>query len=528
MTHQQIEKLKEPETFAERPDKVEIIQTHMSVVCLAGERVYKLKKHIELPFADFSTLEKRREFCELELHLNRRLCPDIYLEVVPLVEDPDGRLRFVPDGEGKTDGGETIDYAVRMQRLPTERMLDVLLEEEDGVSRQEIRGIASRMVEFHRTARRDEAVKELGSPDKLREFAMNNFEQTRSMADDLFAATLHAALEKRTADDFEQFADLLAARADKGFAVEGHGDLHARNICMTDPPAIYDCIEFNPGFRCADVAAEHAFLVMDLRFRGHAELADVYLDAVIEKSGDAKIRRLMPMLVRYRAMIRAKVAAIAIGEREMPEKERHESATEARRYLRLAGATTVEDKAPIWILSCGLPATGKSTLARILAEAPGTAWPLFSSDAVRKNLAGAAPGARLPESYYTSEFSRRTYDALYRRAKSATGDGSVVLLDANFRSRGERAKARKAATQCGARFVIVEAIAEEATIRSRLAQRAGDPHATSDADLMVYEKLKDTFETPQEDEADHVFRIDNNDNPEATAEAVLGQLVAGR
>ena len=266
---------------------------------------------------------------------------------------------------------------------------------------------------------------------------------------------------------------------------------------MTDPPAIYDCIEFNPAFRCADVATEHAFLVMDLRFRGHAELAEVYLEAVIEASGDADIRRLMPMLVRYRAMIRAKVSALAADEQEIPEKERRESAETARRYVRLAGASAVEDRAPLWIAFCGLPATGKSTLARTLAEAAGAAWPLLSSDAIRKDLAGVAPDARLPESCYTAEFSRRTYDELYRRARSATGNQPVVLLDANFRSRDERARAREAASECDARFVIVETKAAEATIRSRLAQREEDPHATSDADLTVYEKLKNAFEAPQ-------------------------------
>ncbi len=525
MSPEQIDKLKQSATRAGRPGEVEIIQTHLSVVCLAGEYAYKLKKAVKLPFADFSTLEKRRLFCEQELRLNRRLCPDIYLGVVPLMEEPDGRLRLATDCGKESGEGETVDFAVRMKRLPAERMLDVLLEEEDAVSHGEIREIAGRMVGFHRTARRDGEVKDLGSPDKLRGFATANFEETRAMVGDLFPATLHQALERRTVRDFDHFADLLRARADGGCVVEGHGDLHARNICMTRPPAIYDCIEFNPGFRCADVATEHAFLVMDLRFRGHSELADAYLDAVIEEGGDTDIRRLMPMLVRYRAMIRGKVSAIAAGESEMPDDKRRASATAARRYLRLAGATAVEDDAPLWIAFCGLPATGKSTLARTLAEAAGKTWPVVSSDAVRKDLAGVPPDASLPESCYTAGFSRRTYDELHRRAESAAGSSPVVLLDANFRSRDERASARKAAVQRGARFVLVETKAAEATIRARLAQRSEDPHATSDADLAVYEKLKDEFEPPQEDEADPVVRINATEDPETTVEEVLGRLV---
>lgn len=526
MTPERIEQLKQPEAFAEHPDEVEIIQTHMSVVCVAGERVYKLKKAIELPFADFSTLEKRRVFCERELWLNRRLCPDTYLDVVPLVEVPEAGLRFVTDEGDKVENGKTIDFAVRMKRLPAKRMLDVLLKERDAVSDVEIRQIARRMVEFHRSARRDEEVMDLGSPEKLRQFAMDNFEETRTIVGDILPEALHQALEQRTVRDFDNFANLLQERVNGGFVVEGHGDLHARNICMTDPPAIYDCIEFNPGFRCADVATEHAFLVMDLRFRGHPKLADIYLESVIEESGDADIRQLMPMLVRYRAAVRAKVSAIAAGEREMPQEERRASASNARKYLRLAGASAVEDDAPLWIVFCGLPATGKSTLARTLEKAAGTTpWFAVSSDAARKDIAGVPPDTPLPESCYNAEFSRRTYDELYRHAKSATENHPVVLLDANFRSRNERSNARKAASQCGARFVIVEVKATEDTIRSRLAQRAEKPRATSDADLAVYEKLKGEFEVPQENEADPVVRIDANGDSEKTAEELLGQLI---
>ncbi len=519
MAPERIEELRRPEIFPEHPEEVEIIQTHLSIVCLAGDRVYKLKKAIELPFADFSTLEKRRGFCEQELRLNRRLCPDIYLEVVPLVRRPDGDLRFVPGGSG---GGETVDYAVRMARMPADRMLDVLLEN-DAVSAGEIRGIARRMVAFHREARRDPEVVDLGSPEKLRRYALANFEETRAMTGEVFSAELHRALEQRTEEDFDRFEPLLRERAAAGCVVEGHGDLHARNICMTDPVAIYDCIEFNPGFRCGDVANEHAFLVMDLRFRGHPELARVYLDAVIGESGDEDIRRLMPMLVRYRAMVRAKVSAIAAGEREMPEDKRRESAIAARRYLSLAGATAVEENAPTWIALCGLPATGKSTLARALADASGKTWPVFSSDSIRKELAGVPPDARLPDSCYTPDFSRRTYDMLHRHAASASRTHPVVLLDANFRTRDERSRARDAARECGARFVVLETTAAEHVIRGRLGKRARDPDATSDADLAIYEKLKQEFDAVDDGEADHVVRTDGGGEPEPGS--VLAALV---
>lgn len=522
MSPEQIQQLKQPETFPELPEEVKIIQTHMSIVCLAGDRAYKIKKSIKLPFADFSTREKRREFCDQELRLNRRLCPEIYLEVIPLVKQSDGILRFLPAGEGD---GETVDFAVRMVRMPADRMLDVLLEEDDAVSDGQIRDIAHRMTRFHREARRDDEVANLGSPENLRSFALANFEETREMTGEVFPPALHQALKRRAVADFDRFGQLLRQRADAGRVVEGHGDLHARNICMTDPVAIYDCIEFNPGFRCGDVANEHAFLVMDLRFRGHAELARLYLDAVIDISGDEDIRRLMPMLVRYRAMVRAKVSAIAANETEIPENQRHQSAAAAQQYLQLAGATAVEESAPIWIALCGLPATGKSTLARALAEASGKTWPVFSSDIMRKQLAGVPPGTRLPESFYSADHSRQTYDALYHLAESASQSHPVVLLDANFRTRGERSIAREAAGRCGASLVVVETTATESAIRSRLQNRAAQPDTDSDADLAVYQTLKDQFESPGEDEALRVVRIDTNRKSWTNTADVLAHLI---
>ena len=524
MNPEMIEQLKNPEVFPERPEEVEIIQTHLSIVCLAGDRVYKLKKSIKLPFANFSSLENRHDYCEEELRLNRRLCPEVYLGVVPLVKLPAGHLKFAVRGDQSTDAAP-IDWAVRMTRLPADRMLDVLLEA-GRVEEEEIDGIASRMVAFHKKARRGREVADLGDPRKLRQFAFENFEETRSQTGKVFPADLHRALENRTRQDFDRSAELLQQRAEDGFVVDGHGDLHARNICLTDPVTIYDCIEFNPGFRCGDVASEHAFLVMDLRFRGEAHLAHRYLKRVTDLSGDEDLGRLLPMLVRYRAMVRAKVAAITAGEDEISAGEQTKAAETARAYLRFAGATALEDRPPLWIALCGLPATGKSTLAGELKKAAGETWPLFSSDPVRKELAGFSPDERLPGSYYQADFSRRTYDELYRRAQAASGKEPLIILDANFRSREERSQLGKAARQSGARLALIEVTANEERIRDRLRERAASNDSASDADLEVYERLKTTFEPPLPDEADQVVKIPSDPNPGLMVDRVIAKLVS--
>lgn len=511
-----LELLRNPAVYPEQPDTVEIVQTHLSVVCLAGGVAYKLKKPIRLPFADFSSVERRKYYCGEELMLNRRLCPDVYLEVAALRRLSDGRLSFGPEA-----GGEIIDHAVKMRRLPADRMLDRMLETGE-VSDGDIRRIAERVVAFHRDAGRGESVNDWGSPDKLAGFALANFDETRPVAGPVFPAALHAALEERTRRDFDRWLPVLRHRAAEGRVVDGHGDLHARNICLTDPPAIYDCIEFSPEFRCGDVATEHAFLVMDLRFRGHPGLASAYLDEVVSRSGDTGIRDLMPPLVRYRALVRAKVSAITAGETDFSQAARAGAAGTALRYLRLAAASAIEEDGPWWLMFCGLPGSGKSSVARALA-AVGS-WPVFSSDLIRKELAGIAPTDPLPTECYAPGFSRRTYDEL--RFRAVAGRAPVTILDANFRERAERDLTRRAAAETGARLAILLVDTDEETIVARLDHRSGDPASVSDADRAVYRKLRDQFEPPHDGEADRLIAVAGGSPPEAAGDAVLAALMA--
>lgn len=513
MDPSRIEQLRDPAIYPERPESVEILQTHLSVVALSGDHAYKFKKAIRLPFADFTSMEQRGRFCGEEVRLNRRLCPGIYEGVVELRCDGEGRLRI--GGEG-----ELVDYAVRMRRMPQDRMMDVLLGR-NGVERGEVEAIARQVVDFHRGAGRGPEVAAAGDPEQLQDFALANFGETRG----LFPGPLHRALEARTRRDFDRFLPLLKERAASGFVVDGHGDLHARNICLIDPPAIYDCIEFNPAFRCGDVATEHAFLAMDLRFRGHPELARAYLETVLAESGDPGMAEVLPMLIRYRAMVRAKVSAITSGESEIPADARAEAASLAVRYLRLAAATAVEEEGPWWLAFCGLPASGKSSVAEALRRSSGEAWPVLSSDRIRKELAGASPTETLPSEFYTPAFSRRTYDELRSRAATASDSSPVVILDANFREREERLLARNAARESGARFALLQVEAGEARVIERLARRKEDPRSVSDADRAVYEKLKAHFESPLESEADLLIHVPGEVDPDVATEGILAGLL---
>lgn len=530
MEPERIEELKKPGVFPGESETVSIIQTHLSVVCLTSQFAYKFKKAIRLPFADFTTVAKRRHFCEEELHLNRRLCPGVYLEVVSLVRDPDGGIHLGEDGE-------TIDYAVKMQRLPADRMMDVMLDR-DAVTADQVRDIAAQICRFQKTAEQGKGGDDHGSPDRLREFALANFEETASACDTIFPTGLHKALRERTVRDFDHHLPLLRERAEKGKVIDGHGDLHARNICLTDPPSIYDCIEFEPAFRYADVATEHAFLLMDLLYRRHPDLASTYLEAVLAHSGDRELPILLPTLMRYRAMVRAKVAALTAAEPEVEAEARTRAAEDAAAYLRFAAGLAVEEDGPTWLIIGGLPGAGKSTVAQLLGQDPDR--PVLSSDRIRKELAGCDAGETLPEEFYHSDFSDQVYAELAARAGELTASGAkTVILDANFRERSRRDTIRKKADRSGVRALLVFLELDPETAEARIRKRNrpsadnSSPGPTrendaSDADVAVYRRLLREFEPPALNEALPVLCVDASGTPGEVADNILTAQLESR
>jgi len=513
-----LDRLEQSDCYPGSPRDVELRQTHLSVICLAGDRVYKLKKPVQFPFVDFSSVERRRYFCEEEVRLNRRLCPDLYLGVETLFRTAGGSWTFREE-----DGSEIADYAVHMRRLPEGNLLHRRLEEND-VSEEQLREVAHIMAGFHRQGEVSDDVRRAGSPEEQQKAVEQNFEELEALEnrgelgvnEDLLRAIQH-----RTLRSLERWVPVLEERADRDRVVDGHGDLHARNICLTDPPAVFDCIDFRPEFRCGDVVAENAFLVMDLIHRGAPGLAQIYLDAYLEESGDEEERRLMPFFVSFRALVRAKVAALAANEPEIPDEERRQARESVRRYLQLAaGALLNEDR--LLLVACGLPATGKSTLCRELALRTG--WPVCASDRIRKELAGVSHAETLPEEFYRPEFSARTYAEVIRQSCEALSRGCAVA-DANFPRASSRAEADEAARNQGTEAVILWTDCDESVVAERLRGRSEDSASVSDADWEVYRKLKSTFEPPSEEEGRHLVRVDGSETPETNVDRVLTDLL---
>jgi aminoglycoside phosphotransferase family enzyme len=322
---QVVEALMKPEAYDEEPGRIELIQTHISFVFLTSNFVYKVKKAVDLGFLDFTTLEKRRFFCEKELELNRRLCEGMYLEVVPINRSNTIRIK----GEG-----ETVEYAVKMKRMPQESKMSKLLEE-NKVDTKLIDRIAKIIAEFHSKAETNRRISEFGSL-AIETNWEENFEQTEEfVGKTIFMKDFNLTHEKIEAF-VKRNASLLEKRMAEGRIRDCHGDIHSGNIFVTDGIYIFDAIEFNERIRYTDVAADVAFLAMDLDFRGRSDLSVLFVERYVEYSGDRELTKLLPFYKCYRAYVRGKVTSFKLKDPSVSSEDKNSALKEAKAYFKLA------------------------------------------------------------------------------------------------------------------------------------------------------------------------------------------------
>jgi hypothetical protein len=479
-----IEAMLQPAFYAHRPTRVELVQTHISFVLLAGEEVYKIKKSVRFAFLDFSTLERRHHFCREEVRLNRRLAPGVYRGVVALCAH-DGGFALAPD-----DAEDAIEYAVHMRRLPADRMLTSLLDR-DAVTSELIDAIAARLAAFHAAADAGTEIARGGDPAVIARLLEDDFHEVDAFHGHTISATDDAAIRRFCRDFLHRHDALLRRRQVEGRIRDGHGDLHADHICCTDGLVIYDCIEFNPSFRHRDVAAEIAFLAMDLVHRGHSELADRLVARYAELTRDADLPALVPFYACQRAYIRGKVDSLKSLEAEVGAEARAAARQSAAAHFALAYRYTWA-YAPRLVVVVGLSGTGKSTVATTLQARTGFLH--LNSDATRKRLAGLALTARPGAELYTPARNAATYAALYAAAAEALSAGRGVILDATFQRRADRNAARAIARRAGVPILFVECTCPEDEVRRRLAERARRGHDASDADWAIYQQQRRNYE----------------------------------
>jgi len=537
-----VEALSSPSAYPHPAPDVEVRRTHISVVFLAGDFAYKIKKPIELGFVDYGSLERRRHFCEEEVRLNRRLAPEVYLGVVP-VRERDGGLRVAvaeesetgaregpgPDGPERGPGpdeGTVREWAVRMRRLPEDRTLETLLAR-DAVGRAELEKLAAHLAEFHARAERGPEIARYGRFETVAGNARDNFTQSEDQVGSIVHPEVFGRLSDLTDSALERHRERIESRADRGVPCDGHGDLrldHVYFLPARERPLIVDCIEFNEAFRHADPVADMAFLVMDLRRAGRRDLARISAEGWFDRSGDEEGRRLLEFYVAYRAAVRGKVQGIKAAAGDVPEGERREAGAIATGHWLLAlGALAAPRERPALILVGGLPATGKSTLARELARRAG--FRVIRSDAIRKELAGLDPGTSAAAPYgagiYTEEWSDRTYDECRRRAERILFEGGRAIVDASFHRESRRRAFVESAVRHGVaiRFLVCEA--DPGTARGRIRARSGD---ASDADREVYSRMRDRWEPPGPSVARLTRAVSTDGSPEESARAALAIL----
>ena len=474
--------LARPDFYPDPPGRVEVRETHISRVFLAGDRAYKLKKPLVLPFLDYGTPERRREMCAEEVRLNRRLAPELYLGVRALAATADG-LELA-----KEDDVRAVDYVVEMRRYDEASTLAAKLERGE-LKRREVVALGGVLARFHARARR---VAASGMPVLAVERRMTeNFHELLGVVEQRAEVERVLALERFAHAFVAAHARMLDARARRGLVREGHGDLRAEHVLLGETLQVVDCVEFEPALRELDVADDLAFMVMDLVGRGGDRFAKALVHAYREAGGDPGEDRLIAFYAAYRALVRAKVALLRAAQQPASSSERaHESAV-ARELLALAERFAWQARLPLVIVVCGLPAAGKSHLARALAEI--ARLPHLSSDVARKRLAGIRPQQRAGDAAYGAEFNRLTYAELGRRAaREASGCGGA-FVDATFRHRADRESFADAFADA-APLLFVECRAPGRVLGQRAAQREIQPGRVSDASLSVVLRESSTWE----------------------------------
>jgi len=322
-----VQALLDPKAYPEISQRIELMQTQMSFIFLTDNYVYKVKKAVNLGYLDYTTLEKRQFYCYREVALNRRLCPDVYLSVVPITRD---KNNFSIGGQG-----EAIEYAVKMRRLPQEAMMDVLLTN-NQVSSEMVISLAQKLVDFHQRAETNAAISTFGNLDTIAQNTEENFSQTEKYIGNTISRDKYQRIKAYTDSFTSKNAPLFQKRLVDGRIRDCHGDLHAAHICFTDGICIYDCIEFNDRFRYCDVASEVAFLAMDLDHYRRADLSGCFVDAYVAQSQDKELLKLLNFYKCYRAYVRGKVESFKFDDPHISDEERTKALVTARSYFDLA------------------------------------------------------------------------------------------------------------------------------------------------------------------------------------------------
>ena len=496
-----IRELLRAEAYTHPVEAIELKETHISWVVRTGPFAYKIKKPVKLDFIDASTAQRRRHLCDEELRLNRRLAPELYVDVVPIAR-VQGRL--LVDGRGPV-----VDYAVRMHQFASADELPALLERED-VDVAQIAALGATLAEFHSNAAVAAPSRAPEKTQQMYDSVLGNLGQLLAHLDSAQPVAQLSRLTDWTHDRADVLEPIFQMREQSGCVRECHGDLHAANIVRWKGRLVpFDCIEFDPDLRWIDVMNDIAFLVMDLASHSRADLAFALLNRYLEVTGDYDGLRVLPFYAVYRALVRAKVDALTIEKVPVRAAEFRD-----RLQRRLAAAQTwIAPERPTLILMHGASGSGKSWLSGRLA--PALRAVRVRSDLERKRLAGIEPSAPasagVRKGIYTPSFSHRTYSRLADCAESCLRAGLSVIVDAAFLEASDRRLFRALAVRLKVPCTIVSCEADPITLAQRVDARSQEHQDASDATLAVLDTQLREFQPFEPDEERCVIHVDTQE-----------------
>jgi aminoglycoside phosphotransferase family enzyme/predicted kinase len=506
--------LQNPEIYPEKPEKIDWVQTHISAIFLTGEHAYKIKKPVNFGFLDFTTLEKRKFYCQQEVDLNRRLSPEFYLGVVE-IRSHQGQISI---GKGP---GEIIEYAVLMKQFSPDCIMDRWLAR-GALTPEIVEKVAEKIAHFHSQAATNPEIAALGAIETIRVNVEENFTQTEKYVGRTFSAEPYREIRESNRRFMEGHLPLFQKRIADGKIRDCHGDLHLQHICLGEEIFIFDCIEFNQRFRYSDVAADLAFLLMDLDSHGEPMLSATLAFHYLKISQDWPIFLLLNFYKSYRAYVRAKVTCFRLDDPVIATADKTSALEGARHYFNLSHYYALQLNRPALLVTCGLMGTGKSTIARSLGEALG--WELLRSDALRKELAQISPLEHRFEKFhqgiYSPDFSRKTYQALFDRALALLKSGQSVILDGSFKKQVDRQEALATARKVNADFLLIECQCSEEEIQRRMARRATEKNELSDGRWEIFSDQKKDYEKVEGIPSDLYLSL----NTELSPEECLGQI----
>lgn len=458
---------------------IELLQTHISFILLTGEYAYKIKKIVDFGFLDYSTLEKRRYFCEQELRMNQQQAPDLYLEVLPIVKIGD-RFQF---GDRENPG---VEYALKMRQFPEEDLF-INLFTQDKLTTTEMEALGKAVAQFHQNCPTNQTILKWGEMAQVRHSIDGNYQKTQKYIGCCQTQEQYEQTKQYTDSFFETYEAVFKSRINHHWIRECHGDLHLKNICLyQNQILLFDRIELNEEFRFVDVMYDVAFVVMDLEGRGRADLGNRFLNTYIEQTGDWEGLQLLPFYLTRQAYVRGKVNSLILDDPAVSEEQKEIAKQDAIQYYKLAWQYTRRSSGGIVMMS-GLSGSGKSTTARKLSQRLNAIH--IRSDAVRKHLAHVPlyePGG---EEIYTLEMTKKTYQRLLELGLLLAKQGFWVILDAKYDQQEQRGEVIETCNSHQLPLQIIECTAPMDILQERLQQRQGDI-ADATPDLLTSQLAK--------------------------------------